>query len=220
MADERQYFVICADGCKFEGMTKEQILTAIAEAISTGKIKDVDTGFVTTIKEMNSRAGLKFWVGTQAEYNALETKPENTFCIITDDTTASDIATIIKNFEEELKTIAVVADVDYVIEQGEATTRTGGVDTIWFYRKWKSGVMECLGKTDAVKLALYRYSLSEFPFSFIDTPFATLSTIVDSCKVTSTIKSINKMALQWYIGSDASEELDVKIAMNVVGKWK
>lgn len=107
MADERTYFVICADNCKFEGMTKEQILTAIEQAVSTGTITDVDTGFITKIKEQNGGKGLTFWVGTNAEYNAIETKAENCFYIITDDTTGDDIDAAITEMRgniEELQT--------------------------------------------------------------------------------------------------------------------
>lgn len=86
MADnERNYYVLGENNCKFESLTKEQILTAIQQAVDSGKIKDVDSGFVTRIKEQNKNAGLMFWVGTQAEYNALESKKNNCLYIITDD---------------------------------------------------------------------------------------------------------------------------------------
>lgn len=86
MADsERNYFVFSENNCKFESLTKEQILSAIEQAVDSGKIKDVDTGFVTKIKEQNKNAGLMFWVGNQAEYNALESKKNNCLYIITDD---------------------------------------------------------------------------------------------------------------------------------------
>jgi hypothetical protein len=87
-------------------MTKEQILTAIEQAISTGEINDVNTGFITTIKEQNAGIGLTFWVGTQAQYNAIETKSNNCFYIVTDDQTIdieldalkTDVAEINENY--------------------------------------------------------------------------------------------------------------------------
>lgn len=82
---ERLYYVFSENNCKVEGLTKEQILAAIQQAVDSGKIKDVDTGFVTKIKEQNKNAGLMFWVGNQAEYNALESKKNNCLYIITDD---------------------------------------------------------------------------------------------------------------------------------------
>lgn len=78
-------YVICDANCKFEGMTKEQILTAITQAVSEGTISDVDTGFVKTIKTINNKP-LKFFVGTQAEYEALtEEDKKDLFAIISND---------------------------------------------------------------------------------------------------------------------------------------
>lgn len=105
MADERNYYVLCSNNCKFEGMTKEQILAAIEQAVSTGEIKDVDAGFVTKIKEQNAATGLSFWVGTQAEYNALTEKVANCFYLVTDDTTFDDIKTDISTLATDLSTL-------------------------------------------------------------------------------------------------------------------
>lgn len=91
MEDERKYYVLCGDNCKFEGMTKEQILTAVEQAISTGEIKDVNSGFITTIKEQNRNDGLKFWVGTTAQYNAIAEKQDDTLYLLTDETILTDI---------------------------------------------------------------------------------------------------------------------------------
>lgn len=80
-------YVICDQNCKFEGMTKEQILTAIAQAVESGEITDVDAGFVTTLKTINGQP-LKFFVGEQSEYETLTAEDkENLFAIITNDTT-------------------------------------------------------------------------------------------------------------------------------------
>lgn len=89
MAEERKYYVICGDNCKFESMTKEQIIAAIVEA--TGNVPgDIDEAFITHIKETNAEENLYFWVGTQAEWNALDPKPENTYPIITNDSSLAD----------------------------------------------------------------------------------------------------------------------------------
>lgn len=98
----RKYYVLCESNCKFEGMTKEQTLTAIAQAVETGEIKEIDSGFITTLKEQNSGNGLKMWVGTQAEYNALQEIEENCFYIIADDTTEADFAEVLKNQNEQI----------------------------------------------------------------------------------------------------------------------
>lgn len=101
MAD-RKYFVICDDNCKFEGMTKEQIITAIEQAISTGNITDVDAGFITKIKEQNKQLDLSFWVGTQEEYNAIETKKDNCFYIINNSGNISELKATVDNIKKQI----------------------------------------------------------------------------------------------------------------------
>lgn len=78
---ERKYFVLCNDNCRFEGMTKEQIYAAIAEA--TGHTPTpVDEAFITMIKEQNANKNIKVWKGTAAQYNALATKDSNTLYFV------------------------------------------------------------------------------------------------------------------------------------------
>lgn len=75
----------------FEGWDKEEIIAAIVNYLETHAVGDVDTGFVTTIKEQNANKGLKFWIGTTAQYNAIETKDADTLYILTDDSELQDI---------------------------------------------------------------------------------------------------------------------------------
>lgn len=87
MAD-RKYYVLCESNCKFESMTKEQIIAAIAEA--TGNTPtDIDGAFITKIKEQNKNTDMRIWVGSVAEYNAIVAKGEkdvNTiYCLKTPD---------------------------------------------------------------------------------------------------------------------------------------
>lgn len=67
---EKTYYVFCSDDCKYEGMTKEQIIAAIAEATGATPT-DIDSAFITKIKEQNKNGALTFWFGTESEYNAL-----------------------------------------------------------------------------------------------------------------------------------------------------
>lgn len=100
MAD-RKYYVLCEQNCKFEGMTKEQILTAITQAVKDGTVGDIDTGFVTTIKTINNKP-LKFFVGTQSEYEALSaSERESAFAIITDDSAKEGILAAIEDLQED-----------------------------------------------------------------------------------------------------------------------
>ena len=71
MSDGRKYYCLCEANCRFETMSKEQILAAIAQAAEHGLVFDENAAFITQIKEKNAGNTLSFWVGTQAQYNAL-----------------------------------------------------------------------------------------------------------------------------------------------------
>lgn len=86
----------------FESMTKEQILEAIAQAIQTGQIAELDTGFITILKEINKGKALRFWVGTSAEFNALEQQETNVLYIKIDDTSAQDISAALQAMGDEI----------------------------------------------------------------------------------------------------------------------
>lgn len=106
MAATPTVYVICDQNCKFEGMTKEQILTAIAQAVETGTIGDIDTGFITTIKTINGTP-LKFFVGEQAEYDALTAeKKAGLFAIITNDATKAALLEAIEELQTNYKTLS------------------------------------------------------------------------------------------------------------------
>lgn len=78
-----KYYVISMGNNLDESMTKEQIIAAIAEA--TGETPtSVDDAFITKLKEQNKNKALKLWVGTQAEYNRIQSPATDTLYIITD----------------------------------------------------------------------------------------------------------------------------------------
>ena len=91
MSDGKKYYCFCSSNCKYETMTKEQILAAIEQAVEDGEIRDVDTGFVTRVQELHAAKALTFWIGTMAAYNAIETPETNCLYIITDDTQEDDL---------------------------------------------------------------------------------------------------------------------------------
>lgn len=97
------FYVVSDDKCFYEGMTKEQILTAITQAIETHQIANVDTGFVTTLKEANQNKPMSFWVGTTAEYNAIEEKLDDCIYLLTDDTELEDLEALIRRSMNVLK---------------------------------------------------------------------------------------------------------------------
>lgn len=98
-------FVRGESNSNFEALTKEQVLAAIVQAIEGGTISNIDTGFVTTIKEQNKGQGLMFWVGTTAEYEALAEKPNNVLYIKTDDTSAQDISNNFTSISNQITSI-------------------------------------------------------------------------------------------------------------------
>ena len=94
-------YVICDQNCKFEGMTKEQILAAISQAVNDGVIRDVDAGFITKIKTINGRT-LRFFVGEQSAYDALTAvEKEDLFAIISNDTTKDGLLKAIEELKED-----------------------------------------------------------------------------------------------------------------------
>lgn len=74
MAD-RIVYAICDDSCKFETMTKEQILTAIEQALAQGYVADPDSAVFSKIKEIRANEAVQIWKGTEAQFNALDPAP-------------------------------------------------------------------------------------------------------------------------------------------------
>lgn len=70
-----KFYVLCDDDCRYEGMTAEQILTAIQEAVTQGYVSDPDGAVISKIKEVRAGGSTQIWVGTEAEFNALSPAP-------------------------------------------------------------------------------------------------------------------------------------------------
>lgn len=94
---EKKYYCYCDSNCKYETMTKEQILAAIAQAAEGGMVYDTETAVISKVKELNAGGFVTFWVGTQAEYNALASADANCVYIITDNTWQQDVETLFRN---------------------------------------------------------------------------------------------------------------------------
>ena len=106
MSDGRKYYCMCDSNCKFETMTKEQILAAIAQAVETGSVGDCDTGFITKVKENNTGSPVTMWVGTREQYNAIPQRANNCLYIITDDTTGADLVEYAENMAADCRSAA------------------------------------------------------------------------------------------------------------------
>lgn len=125
-------YVICDNNCKYEGMTKEAILAAIAQAIETGTVGECDTGFITTIKTING-SPLKFFVGEQSEYEALsEEAKANLFAIITNDTTKDALLAAVdilaKDSEEMAAKLEKVCNGDTVVPNANSAASARSAD--------------------------------------------------------------------------------------------
>lgn len=98
------YSVIREDGVRVEGLTKEQVYELIYG--TTGKVPTgVDEGFITKLKEQRAQADVSIWVGTNAEYNALETKDDNVLYVVTDDPFFQELDERMKVIEDSIATI-------------------------------------------------------------------------------------------------------------------
>ena len=69
------YYVFDGQDCRFEGMTKEEILTAIEQGLEQGYVSDPDGAVISKIKEINASGTAQLWIGTEAEFNAITPVP-------------------------------------------------------------------------------------------------------------------------------------------------
>lgn len=137
---ERTYYCFCDANCKHETMTREQILTAITQAASGSPVIDPDAGVITKVKEMNAGGYVTFWVGTQAQYNALQGNiAQNCFYIITDDTTKEDFEAALDEQRTRIDSLESMGDdiatLEEKVDQRTVTvnvTRTGGENLTTF----------------------------------------------------------------------------------------
>lgn len=106
MADTPKVYVLDEAKNAFEGMTKEQVITAIENMESTGSPGDIDAGFISKILDLNKKGKLRFWVGTQAEFRALESTEENVLYLLSDDPTIDDLGAKIDEVEENVDALS------------------------------------------------------------------------------------------------------------------
>lgn len=90
----------------FEGMTKEEIIAAIAQATGVTP-ENIDDGFITTLQEQNAQRGVKLWVGSQNEYNAIQQPDENTLYIVTDPAETNELQNQINQLQAEVNELVV-----------------------------------------------------------------------------------------------------------------
>ena len=112
-------------------LTEEQIITLVTNIVDTGEVGDIDTGFVTRLKEQNRGKQLEFWVGTQAEYDQIELAQANTFYIITDDNFKEETEAAIAALNQRIDDISYT-DVDEEIAdlQTRVTNAESDIDDL------------------------------------------------------------------------------------------
>lgn len=72
---ERTFYVVSKDDCLIEGMSKEQILTAIEQSLEQGYVSNPDSAVFSKIKEIRANETAQIWIGTEAEFNAISPAP-------------------------------------------------------------------------------------------------------------------------------------------------
>lgn len=147
------YYVFDANLCKAEGLTREQIINAIAEATGVTP-QNVDDGFISTILENNHSRSINIWKGSRAEFNALESKSSNTLYIIDDDTTIADFEALVNECAQNLNDMA---------------DNLGNVDTGWIdlARQTVDAETKTFGKYRIIgKIAhfVFNYDVRDFQF--------------------------------------------------------
>lgn len=69
------YFVFDDHDNRLEGMSKEQILSAIEQGLEQGYVSDPEGAVISKIKEINANGTAQLWIGTEAQFNALSPAP-------------------------------------------------------------------------------------------------------------------------------------------------
>lgn len=168
MSEERKFYVFCENNCRFEGMTKEQIVTAIAEATGSAP-SDVDSAFITKIKEMNQNKAIKFWFGTTAQFAALSEKAEDTLYILTDDDTEGSIEVALSDLTASVQSIVagdtVVGNAANAQSASNADSATNATFTDFTNEGWTTA------ETDLTEEGFYYFMYDGISF---DTQFGVI----------------------------------------------
>ena len=75
---EPTVYAMCDAKCKFPVYTQQQITTILQQLIETGSLAGIDptlSPVVKLIQEQHKDKQLSLWLGTEAEYNALDPQP-------------------------------------------------------------------------------------------------------------------------------------------------
>lgn len=134
----------------------------------------------------------------------------------------------IEDFVQSLNAVAT-SSVDYIVEQG--------VDGIWTYRKWNSGIAECWGKLDITYTGVSNFGAVKYmlvgPQALPDGLFVTGPSITATARKTqdasgmpfvSLLDPISTTQFRLYVadvgGTTQTYTYTCSIAFEVKGTWK
>ena len=109
-------YAMCAENCKHLTYTREQFLTILQQAIEAGNLNSInpDLPVFEKIKEIRAGNAIRFWFGTEAQFNELNiavddyTKvvfrvgADGNIYICTNDTTLNDAEERFTNIEKDI----------------------------------------------------------------------------------------------------------------------
>ena len=101
-------FGVCACKEKVQVLSVDQVVDLIQQmAENNWQVPEdyIPKTSVNGIIEQNTKAELKLWIGTQAEYNAYAEDKSNLFAIITDDPSLKEIENILNQYGKDISNI-------------------------------------------------------------------------------------------------------------------
>ena len=111
---ERKVAGFCEDNCKFEVYTKEEIISLFEYVIANNALPEgiINGGSVTSalaavnaIVEQNKGAALKFFVGTQTEWDAYTGDKTNMHPFLSDDATIRNLTNRVTTLEQNVESL-------------------------------------------------------------------------------------------------------------------
>jgi lysophospholipase L1-like esterase len=207
------YYVFDDGKNKFEGMTREQIIAAIAQATGTTPT-DTDSAFITKIKEQNAQKSVALWVGTQAQYNAIDNPDENTLYCVTDPNETNELQNEINILRAQIAEIVATGTANITAQKiKEITfsgTKTAGQNQL--------AMSETIESNDAIVLeAKWRLVFGEYNTQWENAEYhitgtdINIQTTLDSSKIDDTHTYEFKVVYSIPQSADIAELTDIRV---------
>lgn len=74
---ERNVYGFCDNNCRFLVYTRDEVLSLLQQAINDGSLQNIDPEYAAISKLVciNGGDNIKFWTGTESQFNALDPAP-------------------------------------------------------------------------------------------------------------------------------------------------